>query len=103
MLVGDACQAGRRGLTSGPRHNGGLEDHMLGQLLREVRQRRLILRTVATALAIILVLQAATVAILTMADRRRRSRSAPASFPHGALPEIAVDDNALQIYTYGRD
>jgi cardiolipin synthase len=80
-----------------------MEEHMLGQLLHEVRQRRLVIRTVAAALGIILVLQAATIAILTVADRRRKGRSAPVSFPHSELPEISVDDNALQVYTYGRD
>ncbi len=76
---------------------------MLRQLLRGVRQRHLIIRTMAVALGLILVLQGATVAILTVADRRRRSRSAPTRFPHGELPEISVDNNDLQVYTYGRD
>jgi cardiolipin synthase len=80
-----------------------MEEHMLVQLVRAARRRRVVLRALAVAIGIILALQAATIAALTVADRRRRARSAPASFPHGELPEITVDDNALQVYTYGRD
>jgi cardiolipin synthase A/B len=64
---------------------------------------RLIVRVIIAAFAVMALLQAATIAVLTMVDKRRRRRSAPAAFPHGELPEIALEDNAFQIYTYGRD
>jgi cardiolipin synthase A/B len=55
------------------------------------------------ALATLLVLQVATIAVLAMVDRRRKQRGGPVSFPHGELPELSVDGNAFQVYTYGRD
>ena len=64
---------------------------------------RLIVRAAAVSVATIVTLQAATIAVLTAVDRRRRRRSAPASFPHGELPEVSAYDNSFQIYTYGRD
>jgi cardiolipin synthase len=73
------------------------------RLIRATWRRHLLLRAAAAGFAVMLVLQAATVAALTVVDKRRRSRAAPATFPHGALPEVALDGNAFQLYTYGRD
>ena len=64
---------------------------------------RLIIRIIVAAFAVVVILQAITIAALTVVDRRRRRRSAPPAFPHSELPEVALDGNAFQIYTYGRD
>ena len=72
------------------------------RLLR-IPSRHLIVRMIAVAFAVIVSLQATTIAVLTAVDRRRRRRSAPPSFPHSELPEISLDGNTFQIYTYGRD
>lgn len=64
---------------------------------------RLILGIVAAAVAVMLVLQAITVAALMMVDRQRKRRSAPATFPHNELPEVTLDGSSFQIYVYGRD
>jgi cardiolipin synthase len=45
----------------------------------------------------------ATIAVLTLVDRRRKQRGAPASLIHDELPEVSQDGNALQLYTNGRD
>ena len=75
---------------------------MLEQPVRTARQRHVVIRVVVAALCLLVALQAATVAILMAVDRRRKDRSAPASFPHSELPEITMEANRLQIYTYGR-
>jgi cardiolipin synthase len=75
----------------------------LAQLLSSVRRRHLLARAAVAALATLLALQAATIAVLTMVDRRRKRRGGPVSFPHGELPELYQDRNAFQVYTYGRD
>ncbi|HLJ82327.1 MAG TPA: phospholipase D-like domain-containing protein [Ktedonobacterales bacterium] len=72
------------------------------RLLR-VPSRHLIVRLFAAALAVMVSLQAVTIAVLTAVDKQRKHRSAPAAFPHNELPEIAFDSNTFQIYTYGRD
>lgn len=64
---------------------------------------QLIVRSIAAAFAVLALLQAITIIVLTIVDRRRRRRSAPATFPHSELAEISLDDNSFQIYTYGRD
>jgi len=64
---------------------------------------RLLIRLIVAAVAVVLSLQAITIAVLTAVDSRRRRRSAPAAFPHSKLPEVLVDGTALQVYTYGRD
>ncbi len=64
---------------------------------------RLILGIVAAAFAVMLVLQAITVAALMLVDRQRKRRSAPATFPHSELPEVTLDGSSFQIYVYGRD
>ena len=65
--------------------------------------RLLIVRVIAAAFALMVCLQAITIAVLTAVDKRRRQRSGPVTFPHGELPEVSVDGSAFQIYTYGRD
>jgi len=64
---------------------------------------RLIVGIVAAALAVMLILQAITIAALTLVDRQRKRRSAPAAFPHSELSEVSLDGSNFQIYTYGRD
>ncbi|HEY1391552.1 MAG TPA: hypothetical protein VGF38_23655, partial [Ktedonobacterales bacterium] len=64
---------------------------------------RLILGIVAAAFAVMLVLQAITIAALMVVDRQRKRRSAPATFPHNELPEVSLDGSSFQIYVYGRD
>ncbi|HEX6121669.1 MAG TPA: phospholipase D-like domain-containing protein, partial [Ktedonobacterales bacterium] len=73
------------------------------RLIRATWRRHLIIRSAATAFGVIAALQIATIAVLTLVDRRRKRRSAPATFPHGALPEVALDGNVFQLYTYGHD
>lgn len=65
--------------------------------------RRLIIRLIAAAFAVMVLLQATTIAVLTAVDRQRRRRAAPAAFPHSELPPVALDGNTFQIFTYGRD
>ena len=72
------------------------------RLLR-VPTRRMLVRILAAAIAIVVFLQATTIAVLTAIDRQRRRRAVPAVFPHSQLPEVSLDSNSLQIYTYGRD
>ena len=72
------------------------------RLLR-VPSRHLFVRLIAAALAVVVSLQATTIAVLTAVDKRRRRRSAPAAFPHDELPEVSFDGNSFQVYTYGRD
>jgi len=64
---------------------------------------RLLIRVLAVVFAVVAFLQVVTIAVLTAVDRGRRRRAGPAVFPHGELPEVLVDGNALRIYTYGRD
>jgi cardiolipin synthase len=64
---------------------------------------RLIVGIVAAAFAVMLLLQAITIAALTLVDKQRKRRSAPASFPHNELPEVTLDGSSFQIYVYGRD
>ena len=71
--------------------------------LPRIPSRRLIVDVLAVALAILVTAQAATIAVLTAVDRRRKRRSAPPAFPHSELPEISRDGNVFQLYTYGRD
>ncbi len=73
------------------------------QWLQRIRSRHLIVRAIAATFAAIVLVQAATIAVLTMVDMRRHRRSAPAAFPHSELPEISLEGNTFQIYTYGRD
>lgn len=71
--------------------------------LRRIPSRRFIVGILAVAFAILVMAQAATIAVLTAVDMRRKRRSAPPAFPHSELPEISRDENVFQIYTYGRD
>src|SRR5215467_7292902 len=63
----------------------------------------LVVRTVVALFAVLVGLQAAVVAVLTVIARQRQLRAPPTGFPHLSLPEITVEDNQLQIYSYGRD
>ena len=65
--------------------------------------RRQIIRLLAAVVATVLALQAITIFVLTVMDKRRRSRISSVTFPHNELPEVSVDGNVLQIYTYGRE
>lgn len=65
--------------------------------------RRQIIRLMAAVVATVAALQAITIFVLTAVDKRRRSRISSVTFPHNELPEVSVDGNLLQIYTYGRD
>lgn len=66
-------------------------------------RRSLIVRLVVAAFATVAILQAATIAVLMGVDRRRRGRAAPTAFPHSEEPEISLDGNVIQVYTYGRE
>lgn len=67
------------------------------QWLQRIRSRHLIVRAIAATFAAIVLVQAATIAVLTMVDMRRHRRSAPAAFPHSELPEISLEGNTFQI------
>lgn len=74
-----------------------------GRQLLGVPRRHLVIRLIAVMFATVAFLQAITIVVLTVVDKRRRNRSGTVTFPHSKLPEVSVDGNALQIYTYGRD
>lgn len=61
------------------------------------------LRLARPALALLVLLQAITLATLWAVAAGRRRREQPQGFPHGTLPEVHVDQNVLQLYSYGRD
>jgi cardiolipin synthase len=63
---------------------------------------RLMFGFIGAAFAVLIALQAATIAVLTAVDRRRRRRAAPPTFPHSELPEVSVDGDVFEIFTYGR-
>jgi cardiolipin synthase len=63
----------------------------------------LLVRTVIALLATLIGLQAAIIAVLAVVARQRKQRTPPPGFPHLDLPEITVEDDQLQIYSYGRD
>src|SRR5262249_22539369 len=71
--------------------------------LRRARRVSLVVRAAVSLLAALVGLQAAVVAILTVIARQRQLRMPPTRFPHLKLPEITVEDNQLQIYSYVRD
>ena len=58
---------------------------------------RLIAGIVAAAFAVMLVLQAIIIAALTLVDRQRKRRGAPATFPHSELPEVTLDGSSFQM------
>lgn len=73
-------------------------------MMRALAQRwRWPLRLVRPALALLALLQIITLTTLWAVAAGRRRREQPQGFPHGALPEITVDENVLQVYSYGRD
>jgi cardiolipin synthase len=78
-------------------------EDMTPQRRLSLPSRRLLIRAFAAGLAVMVLLQAATIAVLTAVDARRRRRRAPASFPHGAQSEVSMDGTVFQVYTYGRD
>ena len=67
------------------------------------RRRHIVARITMSAFVLVVLLQAATVAALTMVDRQRRRRSPPAHFPHAELPAIPVGEDSFEVFTYGRD
>ena len=71
--------------------------------LPRMPSRHLLIRIFAVMFAIVVFLQATTIAVLTAIDRQRRRRAVPANFPHSEVPEVSLDGDALKIYTYGRD
>src|SRR5690348_5279790 len=78
-------------------------DQLAGRMRLPRHRRRLIMRLVMAGLALLVLLQVATIAVLTVVDRQRRRRHPPAHFPHHELPAIAERDNAFEVFTYGRD
>ena len=61
---------------------------------------RRILRRLA---AMLVGLQATTVAALSITSALRKRRAPPASFPHGRQGATDVDGNDVELYTYGQD
>ncbi len=49
------------------------------------------------------ILQALTVAVLLIVSKLHRRHLHPHSFPHIELAEVQVGENALQLYSYGKD
>jgi cardiolipin synthase len=64
---------------------------------------RIFVRGAITLLGTLIGLQAAVIAVLTVVARQRQKRMPPAGFPYMELPEITVEDNRLQLYSYGSD
>lgn len=68
------------------------------------RRRVSILRMVALISGAFLMLQVFTVAVLSfVVAAQRRHRKPIQGFPHDTYPEVAVGENHLKIYAYGRD
>ncbi|HEX5441672.1 MAG TPA: hypothetical protein VFW76_12360, partial [Ktedonobacterales bacterium] len=66
------------------------------------RLRRIPVVRVVVALVLgVLTLQAAVITVLMLVTKRRALRLPPGGFPHPELPELAIGDNHLQIYSYG--
>jgi len=62
------------------------------------------LRLVFVLLGALLALQVSTIAVLSfVVASRRRLRRPLQGFPHLRTPEVAVSDNQLKIYSYGRE
>src|SRR5258708_7272393 len=67
-------------------------------------RRPTFLRLVFVLLGALLALQVSTIAVLSfVVAGRRRLRRPLQGFPHLRTPEVAVSDNQLKIYSYGRE
>ncbi|MGH2516391.1 MAG: phospholipase D-like domain-containing protein [Ktedonobacterales bacterium] len=63
-----------------------------------------VLRVAGVVLAVLLALQAITIAVLSFVVAARRQRRKPIQgFPHEQYTDIGVGNNHLRVYTYGRD
>ena len=71
------------------------------ETLRRRIQRIPVVRVVVTLILGAVALQAAVITILTLVTKRRARRLPPGGFPHPDLPEVAIGENYLQIYSYG--
>lgn len=69
----------------------------LRQRLRRIPLVRVIVMLVASALA----LQATIITILVLITKQRKQRLPPGGFPHPDLPELAIGENKLELYSYG--
>jgi cardiolipin synthase A/B len=65
--------------------------------------RRSIMRILLRATGLMLLLQAVTVLVLQIVSMQRRQKQHKVSFAHPHLEEVAVGNNTLRIYDYGRD
>ena len=69
----------------------------LRQRLRRIPLVRVIVMLVASALA----LQATIITILVLITKQRKQRLPPGGFPHPDVPELAIGENKLELYSYG--
>jgi len=60
-------------------------------------------RTVLRGLTIVLTLQGAIVAVISILAAWRKRRHQSQGFPHARLADTTVGENRLQVYSYGRD
>ncbi len=70
-------------------------------LIRQSLRRIPLLRVIVTLVVAVLALQAAVIAVLTLIAKRRTQRLPPGGFPHLGLPEMAIGENRLRIFSYG--
>jgi cardiolipin synthase A/B len=68
-----------------------------------LRRSRLLVRLTRTAIIGLTVLQAGVLTALWAVAAGRKRREQAQGFPHETLPEVHVDGNTLQVYSYGRD
>ena len=70
-------------------------------LIRQSLRRIPLFRVIVTLVVAVLALQAAVIAVLTLIAKRRTQRLPPGGFPHLGLPEMAIGENRLRIFSYG--
>ena len=73
----------------------------LMDILRQRVRRIPVVRVVAAVILGALALQAAVITVLMLVTKRRALRLPPGGFPHPDLPEVAIGDNYLHLYSYG--
>jgi cardiolipin synthase len=64
---------------------------------------RWLVRLVWAGATVVALLQAGVVTALWAIAAGRRRREQAQGFPHATLPPVRINENALQIYSYGRD
>ncbi|HEU5348535.1 MAG TPA: phospholipase D-like domain-containing protein, partial [Ktedonobacterales bacterium] len=69
--------------------------------IRRIVRRVRLLRLIVTLAAALLAIQAAVITVLALITKQRTRRLPPGGFPHLDLPEVAIGENRLEIYSYG--